>query len=180
MFFFFLAVLGLCGGVWAFLVAAHGFCSVQAWQLLRSMWGLSFPTRDRTHVSCIGRLILNHWTTKKVPVFVVLLPFIYSLPIHPVSFSPTLDSCSFLLCFKLFFFISSLLYTHLVDAHGPNASCIIPFLTFLLYWRSKNGGKQVVDVMSPVSHTKENGCLFHPHASHTDTPCATKQIPVSP
>ena len=142
---------------------------------------VAFPfSRDRTHVSCIERLILNHWTTKKVPVFVVLLPFIYSLPIHPVSFSPTLDSCSFLLCFKLFFFISSLLYTHLVDAHGPNASCIIPFLTFLLYWRSKNGGKQVVDVMSPVSHTKENGCLFHPHASHTDTPCATKQIPVSP
>ena len=28
---FFLAVLGLCGGAWAFLVAAHRFCSVQAW-----------------------------------------------------------------------------------------------------------------------------------------------------
>ena len=28
--FFFFAVLGLCGGVWAFLDAAHGFCSVQA------------------------------------------------------------------------------------------------------------------------------------------------------
>ena len=35
------------------------------------MLDLSSPTRDRTHVSCIGRQILNHWTTSK------LLPFIY-------------------------------------------------------------------------------------------------------
>ena len=35
------------------------------------MLDLSSPTRDRTHVSCIGRQILNHWTTSKV------LPFIY-------------------------------------------------------------------------------------------------------
>ena len=31
------------------------------------MWDLSSPTRDRTHVPCIGRRILNHWTTRKVP-----------------------------------------------------------------------------------------------------------------
>ena len=35
------------------------------------MLDLSSPTRDRTHVSCIVRQILNHWTTSKV------LPFIY-------------------------------------------------------------------------------------------------------
>ena len=31
------------------------------------MWDLSSLTRDRTHVSCIGRLILNHWTIREVP-----------------------------------------------------------------------------------------------------------------
>ena len=25
------------------------------------------PTRDRTHVPCIGRRILNHWSTREVP-----------------------------------------------------------------------------------------------------------------
>ena len=31
------------------------------------MWDLSFPARDRTHVPCIGRQILYHWTTRDVP-----------------------------------------------------------------------------------------------------------------
>ena len=30
------------------------------------MWNLSSLTRDQTHIPCIGRQILNHWTTKKV------------------------------------------------------------------------------------------------------------------
>ena len=30
------------------------------------MWDLSFPTRDQTHIPCIGRQSLNHWTTKEV------------------------------------------------------------------------------------------------------------------
>ena len=34
----------------------------------RAMWNLSFPTRDRTHVPCIGRSSLNHWTTREVPL----------------------------------------------------------------------------------------------------------------
>ena len=41
-------------------------CVLWAW-LLWGTWGLSSRTRDRTHFSCIGRQILNHWTTKKVP-----------------------------------------------------------------------------------------------------------------
>ena len=28
-------------------------------------WDLSSLTRDRTHVPCIGRRILNHWTTRE-------------------------------------------------------------------------------------------------------------------
>ena len=38
----------------------------RAW-LPHGMWDLSSPTRDRTHVPCIGRWILNHWTTRGVP-----------------------------------------------------------------------------------------------------------------
>ena len=33
------------------------------------MWGLSCLIRDHTHVLCIGRLILNPWTTREVPGF---------------------------------------------------------------------------------------------------------------
>ena len=34
---------------------------------------ISSPTRDRTRVPCIGRQILNHWTTREVPHLVFLL-----------------------------------------------------------------------------------------------------------
>ena len=39
-----------------------------------SMWDLGSLTRDGTHVPCIARCILNHWTTREVPV-VALNPF---------------------------------------------------------------------------------------------------------
>ena len=41
-------------------------CRAQA-QLLLGMWELSSPTRDGTHVPCIDRWILNHWTTREAP-----------------------------------------------------------------------------------------------------------------
>ena len=31
------------------------------------MWDLSSPTKDQTHVPCIGRWILNHWTIREIP-----------------------------------------------------------------------------------------------------------------
>ena len=31
------------------------------------MWDLSSPTKDWTHVPCIAKWILNHWTTSEVP-----------------------------------------------------------------------------------------------------------------
>ena len=40
-------------------------CGTRA-QLPRGMWEPSSPTRDRTHVPCIGRRILYHWTTREV------------------------------------------------------------------------------------------------------------------
>ena len=53
---------------------------VQAQQLwcmgLIAPWHVeSSKPRDQTHVFCIGRLILNHWTTRKVHVVCVLLCF---------------------------------------------------------------------------------------------------------
>ena len=42
-------------------------CGAQA-QLLHGMWDLSFPTRDWTCVPCIARWILNHCTTREVPL----------------------------------------------------------------------------------------------------------------
>ena len=41
------------------------------------MWDLSSPTRDQTHVPCIGRWTCIHWTTRKV------------LPLLPTSPPPT-------------------------------------------------------------------------------------------
>ena len=37
-----------------------GFC-------LQHLWDLSSSTRDRTHIPCIERWSLNHWTARQVP-----------------------------------------------------------------------------------------------------------------
>ena len=34
-------------------------------ELLHSMWDLNSLARDQTHIPCIERQILNHWTTRK-------------------------------------------------------------------------------------------------------------------
>ena len=70
-FSFFLAVLGLHCGMQASLCRTqapeHAGSIVVAHRLsCPSMWDLSSPTRDWTHVPCIGRQILNHWTTRQV------------------------------------------------------------------------------------------------------------------
>ena len=52
----------------------HSSCGpgVSSWgtwaSLLRGMWNLSSPTKDWTWVPCIGRQILNHWTTRGIPI----------------------------------------------------------------------------------------------------------------
>ena len=68
-------------GSWASVVVARGLSSCGSWalehrlsscgagaQLPHGMWDLSSPTRDQTRVPCIGRWILNHWTTREVPL----------------------------------------------------------------------------------------------------------------
>ena len=71
-----------CWGVWApesvgSVVCGHTASLVEALrlsscgghvQLPRSRWDLNSPTRDRTHVPCVGRWILYHWTTREVPI----------------------------------------------------------------------------------------------------------------
>ena len=49
-------------------------CGTRAY-LLQDMWDLSSLNRDRTCVSCLGRWILHHWTTKEVPECLYLLNF---------------------------------------------------------------------------------------------------------
>ena len=47
------------------------------------MWDLSSPTRDRTHVPCIVRQILYHWTTREVTVLFFKYPFLFIyMPIY--------------------------------------------------------------------------------------------------
>ena len=46
-----------------------GLSSWGTWaSLLRGMWNLSSPNKDWTWVPCIGRQILNHWTTRGIPI----------------------------------------------------------------------------------------------------------------
>ena len=40
--------------------------------MLQGMWDLSSLTWDRAHITCIGRWILNNWTTREVLVLLVL------------------------------------------------------------------------------------------------------------
>ena len=51
------------------------------------MWDLSSPARDQTRIPCIARQILNHWTTREVPCYLLLNPF-----------GPLLQVCASLLC----------------------------------------------------------------------------------
>ena len=49
-------------------VEVRGLSSCGVWaQLPHGMWDLSSLTRDQTHVPCIGRQSLYHWTTGEVP-----------------------------------------------------------------------------------------------------------------
>ena len=61
-----------------YLVASGSSCCTLALQLwctgflvaacgLRDLWALSSCARDWTHVPCIARQTLNHWTTREVP-----------------------------------------------------------------------------------------------------------------
>ena len=53
------------------LVVACRLRSGSRWvEVLCGKRDLSSPTRDQTHVPCISRWILNHWTTREVCLFI--------------------------------------------------------------------------------------------------------------
>ena len=45
----------------------------------------SSPTRDGAHVPCVGRQILNHWTTRQISIVTSCLNFWYGLNCVPPS-----------------------------------------------------------------------------------------------
>ena len=54
--------------------------------LSHDMWDLSSPTRDWTYVPCIGKQILNHWTTRDVPLALLKIrSFVFLLCQGPAS-----------------------------------------------------------------------------------------------
>ena len=75
------ASMWVCSSTWTLSLCCTGFssCGPRA-QLPHCMWDLSSLTRDytRVHVPSIGRQILNHWTTREVPV-----PLLHPLPPIP-------------------------------------------------------------------------------------------------
>jgi len=82
-FFFFFAALGLPWNMWALCCGTQALsracsglstCGTRAY-LPQDMWDLSSLDRDRTCVSCLGRWILHHWTTKEVPECLYLVNF---------------------------------------------------------------------------------------------------------
>ena len=66
-----LVVLGLHAVCGLSLVVARGRCSGcslgACCPAARRILLISSPTRDQTHVPCIGRRILNQWLTREVP-----------------------------------------------------------------------------------------------------------------
>ena len=85
------------------LVEAHELSCCGAWALLPCCTrDLNSPTRDRTHLPCIGRQILYHWTTREVPtlLFFKIMPhrgkFSVHLPLFSLSFTFHFEMCYFL------------------------------------------------------------------------------------
>ena len=66
-FFVYLAASGQLRHMGSLLYYAEFFIAVHRLSCSTGMWDLSSLTRDQTHFPCLGRQILNHWTTRRVP-----------------------------------------------------------------------------------------------------------------
>ena len=81
-------MLGLSCGIRLFIAVRELLCSCGGWAYLPwNMWDLSSPTRDRTHIPCVGRQTPNPWTTREVLGWAVLNTARYALGLFswPVS-----------------------------------------------------------------------------------------------
>ena len=101
-----------------------GTCSAQA-QLLHDMWNLSSPTRDRTHIPCIARKILNHWTTREVSSKYLMFP-------QDILFDPWFITLFNSQVFGSFPAIFLLLITCLIPLWSENILCMISSQLYLL------------------------------------------------
>ena len=68
------------------------------------MWNLRSLTRDQTHVPCLGKWILNHWTTREVPSLILDQSnqklFTVIFPLYVISLFSAFLAFSFLLIFS--------------------------------------------------------------------------------
>ena len=98
------------------LVEVHELSSCGMGLVARGMWDLSSPTRDQTHVPCIGRWILYHWTTREIPLIVFL-------------------KWKFRLLRPLFFSDTSIYYYRFYSSHYFNyGSKILLCCVFIFFW----------------------------------------------
>ena len=70
-----MCVCSVLSRVWLFVApwtivwsssSVHGIFQAKTWECCHFLLPEVFPTQDRTHISCIGRQIPNHWTTREV------------------------------------------------------------------------------------------------------------------
>ena len=74
----------------------HGLSSCRTGLAALQHVGSSY-IRDQTHVPCTGRQILNHWTTRKVPMLCLLRAF------SPLTLKIVIDKCVFIAISNLVF-----------------------------------------------------------------------------
>ena len=96
-------------GAWALGLASFNSCGERAPGHMGSV--VSSQTRVRTCVSCIGRQILNHWTTREVPFSLIFCTWHLTLTQFPGSFSQFLHCGNVLICG---FLLSRLWFYHIV------------------------------------------------------------------
>ena len=127
-----------CAGSWlqhsGCFFALHGLssCSMQA-SLPQGTWDLSSLTRDQTHVLCIGRHILNQWTTRKVPRH-------NSFEISPINNPSVTSKCS----------------SERKESHIPlNPKLEVMKLSEEGMWKAETGWKLGLWPVSQVGNVKE-------------------------
>ena len=115
-------------------------CSVWA-ELSGSLWDFNSLTRNQTHAPCFGRQILNHWTTREVPILFILysLLFFFTVWIFSHAFKKNLSSSStisffeytlsclllFIICFALpFISFEHFFFTFFIKGYFLEGLCL--------------------------------------------------------
>jgi len=94
-----------------------GFSRQEYWSGVPLPSLLSYPTRDQTHVPCIGRWILNHWTIRAV-----YFKSVSCLGNH--SFHPSFNFIGIKMCMLFFFFLMFKVFEAI--------ACFIPVVFFCI------------------------------------------------